>query len=113
MKPGLLELLACPLDAQPLTANGSELACAGGHRFPIRDDVPRLVPGESGPLGDQTGTSDSFSAKWERVDSDEVRQRFDAQYAWYVQRFGFGTRTACAIPRRQADGAGGRHRRGR
>jgi SAM-dependent methyltransferase/uncharacterized protein YbaR (Trm112 family) len=88
MKNGLLELLVCPLDADPLTANGSELTCAGGHRFPIRDDVPRLVPAES---GDQTGTFDSFSAKWSRVDDEEVRQRVEAQYAWYVQRFGFGS----------------------
>jgi SAM-dependent methyltransferase/uncharacterized protein YbaR (Trm112 family) len=92
MKPGLLELLVCPHDTQPLAANGSaELTCADGHRFPIRDDVPRLVPDQSGALGDQTGTFDSFSAKWSRVDTDEVRQRFDAQYAWYVQRFGFGS----------------------
>lgn len=89
MKPGLLELLACPLDAQPLEANGAaELMCAAGHSFPIRDAVPRLVPDES---GDQSGTFDSFSAKWSRVDGEEVRQRVEAQYAWYVQRFGFGS----------------------
>jgi SAM-dependent methyltransferase/uncharacterized protein YbaR (Trm112 family) len=94
MKPGLLALLVCPHDAQPLAANGSseaaELTCAGGHRFPIRDGVPRLVPVDAGPLGDQTGTFDSFSAKWSRVDSEEVRQRVAAQHRWYVERFGFG-----------------------
>jgi SAM-dependent methyltransferase/uncharacterized protein YbaR (Trm112 family) len=93
VKPGLLELLVCPHDAGELTLNSTgegELSCRDGHRFPIRDGVPRLVPAESGPLGDQTGTFDSFSAKWGRVDEDEVRQRVEAQYAWYVQRFGFG-----------------------
>jgi SAM-dependent methyltransferase/uncharacterized protein YbaR (Trm112 family) len=94
MKPGLLELLVCPHDAQPLTTNGSrdaeELACAAGHRFPIRDGVPRLVPADSGPLGDQTGTFDSFSAKWARVAPDEVRQRVEMQHRWYIERFGFG-----------------------
>jgi SAM-dependent methyltransferase/uncharacterized protein YbaR (Trm112 family) len=90
MKPGLLDLLVCPQDASALSLNGDSLICADGHRFAIRDDVPRMVPEESGPLGDQTGTFDSFSAKWSRVDSAEVKQRFEAQYAWYVQRFGFG-----------------------
>jgi SAM-dependent methyltransferase/uncharacterized protein YbaR (Trm112 family) len=91
MKPGLLELLACPHDSYALALDGSEMVCEDGHRFPIRDDVPRLVPRESGPLGDQTGTFESFSAKWSRVDGEEVRQRIEAQYAWYVQRFGFGS----------------------
>jgi len=91
MKPALLELLACPHDASALSIDGRDLLCADGHRFPIRDDVPRLVPDESGPTGDQTGTFDSFSAKWSRVDAEEVRQRVAAQYAWYVQRFGFGS----------------------
>jgi SAM-dependent methyltransferase len=90
MKSSLLDLLVCPSDGSALTPNGDGLACASGHHFAIRDDVPRMVPEESGPLGDQTGTFDSFSAKWSRVDSAEVQQRFEAQYAWYVQRFGFG-----------------------
>ena len=90
MKPGLLDLLVCPHDDSALSLNGDGLTCTDGHRFAILEDVPRLVPEESGPLGDQTGTFDSFSAKWSRVDSAEVQQRFDAQYAWYVQRFGFG-----------------------
>jgi SAM-dependent methyltransferase/uncharacterized protein YbaR (Trm112 family) len=91
MKPGLLELLACPHDARPLAANGDgELTCGGGHHFPVRDGVPRLAPAEQGPLGDQTGTFDSFSAKWSRVDREEVRQRVQAQYRWYIERFGFG-----------------------
>jgi SAM-dependent methyltransferase/uncharacterized protein YbaR (Trm112 family) len=91
MKPDLIPLLACPHDGSTLTLNGDgRLACADGHGFAIRDEVPRLVPQDAGPLGDQTGTFDSFSAKWSRVDHDEVRQRFEAQYRWYVQRFGFG-----------------------
>lgn len=90
MKPDVLDLLACPHDADALSRNGDGLICASGHRFEVRDGVPRMVPVEPGPVGDQTGTFDSFSAKWSRVDSDEVKQRFEAQYAWYVQRFGFG-----------------------
>jgi SAM-dependent methyltransferase/uncharacterized protein YbaR (Trm112 family) len=100
VKPGLLELLVCPHDARALTlgseaaAGGEvedgELTCPDGHRFTIRDGVPRLVPEGSGPLGDQTGTFDSFSAKWSRVDDEEMRQRVEAQYRWYVERFSFG-----------------------
>jgi SAM-dependent methyltransferase/uncharacterized protein YbaR (Trm112 family) len=100
MKAALVELLACPVDGRRLvlassavdTINVTEgaLTCAVGHRFPIRDGVPRLVPDEAGPIGDQTGTFDSFSAKWSRVDDHEIRQRIEAQYNWYVQRFGFG-----------------------
>ena len=90
LKPGLLELLVCPLDAAALTSQDGELTCAKGHRFPVRDGVPRLVPQEAGPLGDQSGTFDSFSAKWSRVDDEEIRQRVEAQYRWYVERFGFG-----------------------
>ena len=99
MKPDLPALLVCPHDARELALDGGvangdvpdgTLVCVGGHRFPIRDGVPRLVPAEQGPVGDQTGTFDSFSAKWDRVDTDEVRQRVAAQHRWYVERFGFG-----------------------
>jgi SAM-dependent methyltransferase/uncharacterized protein YbaR (Trm112 family) len=96
MKPDLLDLLVCPHDAGAVTLNGDGLVCASGHRFAIRDDVPRMVPEESGPLGDQTGTFDTFSAKWSRVDAEELKQRFDSQYAWYVQRFGFGDEAGLA-----------------
>ncbi len=101
MRPGLLEHLTCPHDAGPLTLEGAprgdgeieagELTCPDGHRFAIRDGVPRLVPAEAGPIGDQDGTFESFSAKWSRVDDEEIRQRVEAQYRWYVQRFGFET----------------------
>ena len=91
MKPGLLELLVCPHDAQPLAANGvGELRAptATASRFAMTCRGSCRTSRRR--YGDQTGTFDSFSAKWSRVDSDEVRQRFEAQYAWYVQRFGFG-----------------------
>jgi SAM-dependent methyltransferase/uncharacterized protein YbaR (Trm112 family) len=100
VKHSLLDYLVCPHDARHLNlepgavghdgqVDAGDLACPDGHCFAIRDGVPRMVPEEAGPTGDQTGTFDSFSAKWSRVDDDEVRQRIEAQYAWYVQRFGF------------------------
>src|SRR5918992_841527 len=100
MNPELPELLVCPNDGRELALDGvgaadgdvqdGALSCPDGHRFAIRDGVPRLVPEEAGPLGDQTGTFDSFSAKWSRVAKDEVRQRVEAQHRWYIERFGFG-----------------------
>jgi SAM-dependent methyltransferase len=100
MKRTLLDLIVCPHDAEPLSADGAaagsaelpeaELTCARGHRFAVRDGVARLTPSEAGRLGDQAGTFDTFSAKWSRVDREEVRQRVEAQYRWYVERFGFG-----------------------
>ena len=38
---------------------------------------------------EQSETFDSFSAKWDRISSDEVKQRFVKQYAWYLDRYGF------------------------
>jgi SAM-dependent methyltransferase len=99
MRPALLEHLVCPHDGRSLTLEAArdggeeieegELTCSDGHRFAIRDGVARLVPDEAGPLGDQDGTFESFSAKWSRVDDEEIRQRVEAQYRWYVERFGF------------------------
>jgi SAM-dependent methyltransferase/uncharacterized protein YbaR (Trm112 family) len=101
MRLALLEYLVCPHDARPLTLDSpprssadleaAELTCPAGHRFAIRDGVPRLVPDKAGPTGDQEGTFESFSAKWSRVDDEEIRQRVRAQYEWYVERFGFET----------------------
>jgi len=97
MKRAALDVLVCPHDATSLRLAGGndgdvdegELTCGEGHQFAIRNGVPRLVPAEAGAHGDQGGTFDSFSAKWSKVDQDEIRQRFEAQYRWYVERFGF------------------------
>jgi SAM-dependent methyltransferase/uncharacterized protein YbaR (Trm112 family) len=95
-----LNLLACPHDQLPLEPDGAEpadgklsegtLRCGDGHEFEVRDGVPRLAPDRQGSSGDQSGTFESFSAKWEQVSPEELEQRFAQQYEWYVERYGFG-----------------------
>ena len=41
--PWFLENLVCPVDHRPLRLDADELACAGGHRYPIVDDVPVML----------------------------------------------------------------------
>jgi SAM-dependent methyltransferase/uncharacterized protein YbaR (Trm112 family) len=89
----LLEILACPDDGERLTtqAGSGTLVCASGHQWPLRDGVPRMVPERPDPDGvAQDETFESFSAKWERVSSAEIAQRYRQQHQWYVERYGFG-----------------------
>jgi SAM-dependent methyltransferase/uncharacterized protein YbaR (Trm112 family) len=97
MKDRLLKFLRCPEDgrtlhivAEAVRSGGElregELACENGHRFAVRAAVPRMTP--EGTAG-QDGTFESFSAKWASVGAEELRQRFDQQYRWYDQRYGF------------------------
>jgi len=90
MKPELLDLIACPHDGRDLRQEGEELVCPDGHRFPIRDGVPRLLPEPDAGEIDQTGTSASFGAKWAMVESDAMPQIEEFQYPWYDSRYGFG-----------------------
>lgn len=39
-----LELLTCPTDGTTLRSRASELECAEGHRFPVHDGIPVLLP---------------------------------------------------------------------
>lgn len=83
---GLLEILVCPRDGSSLeVAERVELRCSHGHSFPVKDRVPRMAE----PPLDQQGTFESFTAKWLRATPDELRQRFEQQYRWYEERFGF------------------------
>jgi SAM-dependent methyltransferase/uncharacterized protein YbaR (Trm112 family) len=95
----LLDIIVCPRDGEQLRLADSDstpeldrggLVCGHGHRFEIRNGVPRLAPEPSAGAGDQAGTSESFSAKWAQVSAEELEQRFVQQYEWYVQRYGFG-----------------------
>jgi SAM-dependent methyltransferase/uncharacterized protein YbaR (Trm112 family) len=99
MNARLLDLIVCPQEGSPLRLEGGEragsidrgtLACEDGHRFGIGDGVPRLAPGGEAGGEDQAGTFESFSAKWGQVSPEELEQRFAQQYAWYVERYGFG-----------------------
>jgi uncharacterized protein YbaR (Trm112 family) len=44
----LLEILACPLDKQPVELSGESLVCtACGRRYPIRDGIPVMLVEEA------------------------------------------------------------------
>jgi SAM-dependent methyltransferase/uncharacterized protein YbaR (Trm112 family) len=90
MKPELLDLIACPQDGRDLRQEGEELVCADGHRYPIRDGVPRLLADPAQGEVDQTGTSDSFGAKWAMVRPEDLPRIEQFQYPWYDARYGFG-----------------------
>jgi SAM-dependent methyltransferase/uncharacterized protein YbaR (Trm112 family) len=65
----LLDNMACPVDRQPLAFSEGRLACAGGHSFPVVDDVPvLLVPGIA-------QTIDLASASLARAESTLVDAR--------------------------------------
>ncbi len=40
----ILELLRCPRCGMALRADGSDLVCEGGHRYPVVDGIPVLLP---------------------------------------------------------------------
>lgn len=79
MKPGLLELLACPacqgaLICEPssrgpdLEIVSGELRCGGcSKRFPIRDSIPRFVEGDD--------YTTSFGYQWNRFRLEQVDSR--------------------------------------
>jgi len=91
MRPELLDLIACPKDGNDLRLDGEdELVCSDGHRYPIRGGVPRLLPDDNAGDIDQTGTSDSFGAKWAMVRSEDLAPIERFQYPWYDARYGFG-----------------------
>jgi SAM-dependent methyltransferase len=87
VKPELLDLIACPRDGHDLRREDDEVVCADGHRYPIRDGVPRLLA--DGDV-DQQGTSDSFGAKWAMVRPEDLPKIQKFQYPWYDARYGFG-----------------------
>ena len=46
--PGLLEILACPVDHAPVTDAGSHLVCPScGRRYPVRDGIPVMLVSEA------------------------------------------------------------------
>lgn len=54
----------------------------------VRGGVPRFADDPGAGDIEKGETIEAFSEKWTRVDSDEVRQRYAQQHAWYVERYG-------------------------
>lgn len=51
--------LVCPVDHLPLETSNGELICPTGHRYQIRDDIPRL-------LASQNNYADAFGEQWKQ-----------------------------------------------
>lgn len=76
MKAGLLDYIACPecggsFEIEADDADGEEirsgsLACTEGHRFPIRDSVPRFVPADD--------YADAFALEWNEFRTAHLEQ---------------------------------------
>lgn len=60
----LLKILVCPLTRSPLRLEGAELVGeVGGLRYPIRDNIPILLPSEASmPAG--VSSLDEFKQKF-------------------------------------------------
>src|SRR5579872_1840846 len=97
----LLEVLVDPVDGSPLTlsdgaGNGAgaigsgQLLGASGHRYEIRDGVPRMVPSDGSSVGvDDGATQRSFGRKWDQYDEADRERLAAFQYRWFDERFGF------------------------
>jgi len=64
------------------------LECAAGHRFEVRDGIPRFVP-QVGDT-DQAQTARSFGFKWQQLWGHDGRTRAFYQ-EWFLRRFGFAS----------------------
>jgi 2-polyprenyl-3-methyl-5-hydroxy-6-metoxy-1,4-benzoquinol methylase len=49
--------MICPLDGGPLSAQSADLTCAAGHRFDVREGIPRLLEAAS-------NYAEAFGAQW-------------------------------------------------
>jgi arsenite methyltransferase len=99
MNPSLVDILRCPscgerfvvdrprdagaVEAGALTCNGS-----AGHRFGIRDGIPRFVA-DVDDAG-QAQTAASFGFKWQQLWGHDGGTRAFYQ-EWFLRRFGFGS----------------------
>jgi 2-polyprenyl-3-methyl-5-hydroxy-6-metoxy-1,4-benzoquinol methylase len=48
----------CPVEHAPLGAQGDEIVCPSGHRYPVRNAIPRLLAPES-------NYAEAFGAQWQ------------------------------------------------
>jgi SAM-dependent methyltransferase len=89
----LRAVLACPRDGASLSSSADGVRCEHGHQFPFVSGLPRITPEDA----TQTGTAESFGAKWVDKYRDEDRPALDSfQYQWYLERYGFPDEAALA-----------------
>jgi SAM-dependent methyltransferase len=85
-----------PADGTTLRWEPGELALVSetGHRYPVRDGIPRFVMDDALPL-EQASTGATFSRKWDYVKGfghDPATQH--TMRAWYLQRYGWADEDA-------------------
>ena len=97
MKQGLLEYLVCPRCTRNFTADFKKiekdevleglLACSKGHKFYIKNGIPRLVYDKSSGF---VKTEEAFSAKWKNYNKSlHAEKWYDFQKNWFLDRFGW------------------------
>ena len=97
MKLILLEYLVCPHCTKNFTINKKKmkedvivegvLTCTKGHKFYIKNGIPRLVSDKS---KDFVKTEEAFSAKWKNYNKSlHDKKWFNFQKKWFLDRFGW------------------------
>lgn len=97
MKETVLEYLICPrceggftVDHKKIESNEileGSLVCLKGHKYLIKDGIPRLVYDKS---SDFVKTEEAFSAKWKNYNKSlHAKKWYNFQRDWFLDRFGW------------------------
>jgi SAM-dependent methyltransferase/uncharacterized protein YbaR (Trm112 family) len=103
----LIELLVCPHDHTSLRpddeaaadhdrAPDARLTCEEGHSFVVSSGVPFILPHAHAGGDDQSGTAETFGAKWATFRDEDREAVLAFQYSWYDQRYGWDGEGALA-----------------
>jgi SAM-dependent methyltransferase len=99
MKSNIASVLICPICKSSFVLKTSKrrqneiiegsLICDKGHKFPIKNGVPRLVTDKEQNF---RRTEDAFSSKWKNFNKTyHDKKWFNIQKKWFLQRFGWKT----------------------
>jgi ubiquinone/menaquinone biosynthesis C-methylase UbiE/uncharacterized protein YbaR (Trm112 family) len=97
LKVSLIQFIICPVCNQKLVLKNSKtkkneiisgnLVCGKGHKFQIKDGIPRLVTDKTKNF---IKTKDAFSEKWKNFNINYHKKEWvDLQTRWFLDRFGW------------------------